>query len=140
MATQPLRHLLAGSALAALAACAAVLGGNDRMIDDGQAFSMRPGERMLLTDHSQLRYLRLVADSRCPPGVQCIRAGDAEVAFQWTPPDGTTQDFSLKTPPPAQPQSRELGTRRLTLQTLARGAAPQAQLRIELVDGSAASP
>lgn len=104
------------------------------MIDDEQSFSMNPGEHVMLADHSQLRYVRLVADSRCPPGVQCIRAGDAEIALQWVPQAGAAQDFGLKTPAPAQPQSRGLGTRRLTLLSLARGEAPQAQLQIERID------
>lgn len=126
--------LLAGGALAALSACSTVVGGSGRMIADGQPFSMAPGARVMLADRSQLRYLRLVADSRCPPGVQCIRAGDAEVALQWTAPGGALQEFSLKTPAPAQAQARDLGARRLTLVALARGDAPRAQLRIDAID------
>ncbi|MFS8063552.1 MAG: hypothetical protein ACMG5Z_03090 [Luteimonas sp.] len=94
---------------------------------------MRPAESVTFADHSQLRYVRLVADSRCPPDVQCIRAGDAEIALQWTPATGITQDFSLKTPP-EQPYSRDLGALRLTLLSLDRGEAPQAQFRIEHID------
>ena len=103
------------------------------MIEDGQSFSMGPAESVTLADHSQLRYVRLVADSRCPPDVQCIRAGDAEIALQWTPATGATQDFSLKTPP-EQPHSRDLDRRRLTLLSLDRGDAPQAQLRIDRIN------
>jgi len=117
----------------ALTACATATGSSARMIGDGQSFSMRPAESVILADHSQLRYVRLVADSRCRPDVQCIRAGDAEIALQWTPAAGTTQDFSLKTPP-EQPHSRDLGARRLTLLSLDRGEAPQAQFRIEHID------
>ena len=124
-----IRYLLVASTLA-LAACASVAGGDVRLIEDGQSFSMAPAESVALADHSQLRYVRLVADSRCPPDVQCIRAGDAEIALQWTPATGATQDFRLKTPP-EQPQSRDLGARRLTLLSLGRGEAPQAQFRIE---------
>ena len=118
----------------ALASCATAAGGSARMIGDGQSFSMRPAESVTFADHSQLRYVRLVADSRCRPDVQCIRAGDAEIALQWTPATGAMQEFSLKTPPPEQPQSRDLGTRRLTLLSLDRGDAPQAQFRIEHID------
>ena len=118
----------------ALAACTTVAGGSGRVIGDGQSFSMRPAETVTLADHSQLRYVRLVADSRCRPDVQCIRAGDAEIALQWTPATGATQDFSLKTPPPEQPQSRDLDGRRLTLLSLDRGEAPQAQFRIDRID------
>ena len=128
-----IRHLLVASMLA-LAACATAVGGDDRMIEDGQSFSIRPAEGVTLADHSHLRYVRLVADSRCRPDVQCIRAGDAEIALQWTPATGAMQDFSLKTPPPEQPQSRDLGARRLTLLSLDRGEAPEAQFRIEHID------
>ena len=123
--------LFAGSL--ALAACATAAGGSARMITDGQSFSMQPAETVTLADHSQLRYLRLVADSRCPPDVQCIRAGDAEIALQWTPVASAARDFSLKTPP-VQPYSHDLGTRRLTLVSLGRGEAPQAQFRIDHID------
>jgi hypothetical protein len=117
----------------ALASCATTAGGSARMIGDGQTFSMRPAESVTFADHSQLRYVRLVADSRCRPDVQCIRAGDAEIALQWTPATGAAQDFSLKTPP-EQPHSRDLGARRLTLVSLGRGEAPEAQFSIESID------
>ena len=132
MRTLNIRGFLAVSMLA-LAACATPTGGSARVIGDGQSFSMRPAESVTFADHSQLRYMRLVADSRCRPDVQCIRAGDAEIALQWTPATGATQDFSLKTPP-EQPHSRDLGARRLTLVSLDRGEAPQAQFRIEHID------
>jgi hypothetical protein len=133
MSMQHIRGFLAVGTLA-LVACATTAGGNVRMIGDGQSFSMRPAESVTFADHSQLRYVGLVADSRCRPDVQCIRAGDAEIALQWTPATGAMQDFSLKTPPPVQPQSRDLGARRLTLLSLDRGEAPQAQFRIESID------
>ena len=127
-----IRGFLVVSTLA-LAACATAPGGSARVIGDGQSFSMRPAESVTLADHSQLRYVRLVADSRCRPDVQCIRAGDAEIALQWTPAADAAQDFSLKTPP-EQPYSRDLDARRLTLLSLDRGEAPQAQFRIEHID------
>jgi len=132
MPKRHVRYLLAASTLA-LAACATVAGGGVRMIEDGQSFSMAPAQGVTLADHSQLRYVRLVADSRCPPDVQCIRAGDAEIAMQWTPATGSSQDFSLKTPP-EQPQSRDLGARRLSLLSLGRGDAPQAQFRVDRIN------
>jgi hypothetical protein len=132
MSTMNIRGFLVLATLT-LVACATTAGGSARMIEDGQSFSMRPAETVIFADHSQLRYVRLVADSRCRPDVQCIRAGDAEIALQWTPAAGTTQDFSLKTPP-EQPHSRDLGARRLTLLSLDRGEAPQAQFRIEHID------
>jgi hypothetical protein len=132
MSMPNIRGFLVAGTLA-LTACATAAGGGARMIGDGQSFSMRPAESVTFADHSQLRYVRLVADSRCRPDVQCIRAGDAEIALQWTPATGAAQDFSLKTPP-EQPHSRDLGARRLTLVSLARGEAPGAQFSIESID------
>ena len=102
-------------------------GGN--VINDGQDFSMVPGGQVNLQDHSTLRYVRIVNDSRCPPGVQCIWAGDAEVAFTWVPASGPLQSFSLHTG--KDPKSQAIGARRLTLAALARGASPQAELRVD---------
>ncbi|WP_159017671.1 hypothetical protein [Cognatiluteimonas profundi] len=99
------------------------------MIEDGQSFAMHPGESVTLADNSALRYLRVVNDSRCPPGVQCIWAGDAEVAFEWKPAGGGMTAFSLHTGKGAKQQV--LGERTLVLVSLARGDAPEAQLRIE---------
>ena len=126
------RPALTAGVLATLAACTMVsaTGGNGgRMIDDGQEFAMHPGEQVTLGDHSTLRYMRVANDSRCPPGVKCIWAGDAEVAFQWTATNAVAQDFSLHTG--KDPKLQILGERRLTLLSLVRGDAPEAQLRIE---------
>lgn len=132
-----LRPVLTAGMLAALAACATVAassgntsaGNGGRMIDDAQEFSLHVGEQVTLADHSTLRYLRVVNDSRCPPGVQCIWAGDAEVAFEWMGAAAATQAFSLHTG--KEPRMQMIGERRLTLLSLARGDMPEAQLRIE---------
>ena len=100
------------------------------MVNDGQEFSIHPGEQVTLADHGNLRYVRVVNDSRCPPGVKCIWAGDGEVAFEWTPVTGTMQAFSLHTG--KDPKQLAMGARQLTLVSLARGAAPQAQLRVDM--------
>ena len=126
------RPALAAGMFATLSACAMVSanGGNGgRMIGDGQEFAMHSGDQVTLADHSTLRYVRLVGDSRCPPDVKCIWAGDAEVAFQWTAQNATPQSFSLHTG--KDPKQQAVGERRLTLLSLARGSAPDAQLRIE---------
>lgn len=99
------------------------------MIQDGQAFTMHAGERVMFADSSALRYLHVVNDSRCPPNVQCIWAGDAEVAFEWTSGSGAVTAFSLHTG--KDPRQQVVGERRLTLTSLARGAAPDAGLRID---------
>ena len=100
-----------------------------RAIVDGTDFSMRPGDRVTLPDRSVLRYVDVVTDSRCPPEVQCVWAGDAEVAFTRTVDGATAQSFSLHTGRGAR--SEDFGGRRLTLVSLARGKGPQAELRLD---------
>src|SRR3546814_14540841 len=79
-------HPFLAVALLALAGCSSVASGNHdqrEVVADGSTFPMRPGQSATLGDHSVLRYERLVNDSRCMPDVQCIWAGDAELAFEW---------------------------------------------------------
>lgn len=131
------RPLLAPALFAVLGACATVSAHDDTSVDgvaDGSDFTMQPGTQVLLAEHGSLRYLRVLDDSRCKPDVQCIWAGDAEVAFRWTPAGGTALDFSLHTA--KAPKEQTLGARRLTLVSLSRDAAPTAVLRI----GRAATP
>ena len=126
------RPAVTAGVLATVAACTIVsaTGGNGgRVIDDGQKFAMHLGEQVTLGDHSTLRYVRVTNDSRCPPGVKCIWAGDAEVAFQWTATNAAAQAFGLHTG--TDPKQQIVGERHLTLLSLARGDAPEAQLRIE---------
>lgn len=108
---------------------AATGGTTGRMVADGESFSMQPGETVVLSDRSTLRYVNVTSDSRCPPGVQCIQAGNAVVDFQSRPAGASMQSFALNSPD--QPQSHDLGSLRVTLQSLAFGAAPQAQLKVE---------
>lgn len=125
--------LLAGGLLSMTACATQAIGGTPggRMIGDGQTFTMHAGERVTLADASALRYVRVTSDSRCPPGVQCIWAGDAEVAFEWTSGSGAVTAFSLHTG--KDPKQQVLGERRLTLVSLARGDAPDAEVRIERI-------
>lgn len=92
---------------------------------------MKPGDTTSLDDGSQLRYLRMVNDSRCVPHVQCIWEGDAELSFQWQKSGGGQETFSLHTSSRIGDKDHMLGTQRLTLLSLARGAAPEAQLHLE---------
>ncbi len=108
---------------------AANSGTSGRMIADGSAFAMQPGETVTLSDRSTLRYVNMKSDSRCPPGVQCIHAGNAVLAFESRPASGSVQAFELNSPD--QPQSRDLGSMQVTLESLAFGEKPQAQLKIE---------
>lgn len=126
-----LKRLLAGCALLPLAACTMVAAapGTSRVVEDGRQYVLHPGEQLTLADQGRVRYLRLVNDSRCAPDVQCIWAGDAEVAFEWTPARGQAQGFSLHTG--VAPRDQAVGTRRLALVSLARGPAPAATIRLD---------
>ena len=48
-------------------------------------YALRVGQSLMLADGSLLTYVRVVADSRCRPDVQCIRAGDADIKLRWKP-------------------------------------------------------
>lgn len=126
------RSILLVCGLMSMTACATqTVGGSPggRMIQDGQTFTMYAGERITFADASALRYVRVTNDSRCPPNVQCVWAGDAEVAFEWISGNGAVTAFSLHTG--KDPKQQMLGERRLTLTSLARGEAPDAELRID---------
>lgn len=90
------------------------------------------GELAALADGSRLTYLRLVNDSRCPPDVQCVWAGDAEIRLRWQPArGGSASEASLHT---SALQGRQtdvaFGPYRVHLEALERGIAPKATLRI----------
>ena len=128
------RTLLAVSTFAtalALGACAATTAGTRGGTGpaDGDTFSMVPGATVALPGEGALRYVRVVNDSRCLPDVQCIWAGDAEVAFEWRPAQGAVDAFSLHTG--KGDESHAIGRHVLVLVGLARGDAPEAQLKLE---------
>ena len=116
-----------------LAACSSVASsGGDRGGDpvaDGSTIQMTPGQAVALADASTLRYERVVNDSRCQPDVQCVWAGDAEVAFTWRSSGGGRDAFSLHTG--RGDKSHQVGDRIVTLVALGRGIAPEATVRIE---------
>ena len=123
--------LYAGFLPLLFAACSTSPAGasGQRTVQDGESFALAHGERVALPDKSTLRYVKLVNDSRCAPDVQCVWAGDAEVEFEWTDGSGSPQSFVLHTG--RGDRSKDLDGRRVTLQSLARGADPEAQLRLE---------
>lgn len=98
---------------------------------DGSTVVLGIGQSTLLADNSLLTYTRLVNDSRCAPNVQCVWAGDAEIAVQWRPAGGGTQDLRLHTNDQGGPTSARAGNRSITLVALERGIAPKASLRID---------
>ncbi len=93
------------------------------------------GAEAKLPDGSRLAYLSLVNDSRCPPNVQCIWAGNAEIRMRWTPAHGgRSKEFSLNTSPVGGRSITEtIGAYSIRIHTLARGIAPAATFEISLV-------
>lgn len=123
--------VLAALLLSACAVAPAADGNPDasvRMIADGSDFTMQPGETVMLSDRSTLRYASVESDSRCRPDVQCIHAGNAVLAFEFRPVGASAQAFALNSA--EQPKSRDLGSLRVTLESLSFDAAPRAQLEV----------
>ncbi|GAB3090053.1 hypothetical protein [Lysobacter terrae] len=121
-------RLLALSALVLLSGCATSAG-----IAPGQSFALAVGEQVVLPDASTLRYAGIANDSRCPPDVQCIRAGDADVLLDHAAGGAVTR-ITLNT---ERTPSTVLGPWRLQLLELAPGDAPRATFHI---DANGATP
>jgi hypothetical protein len=114
-----------------LAACSAAATGvrvGGPRLSDGDSFRMRPGTSVTVPGEGTLVYVKVVGDSRCKPDVQCVWAGDAEVAFEWRPTGGKADAFSLHTG--KGDKSHRVGRHVLALVALARGDAPEAQLSL----------
>lgn len=86
----------------------------------GQRISLLPGQSARLADGSQLHFSGVVSDSRCPLDVQCIWAGDAELALQWRRVGASPIAITLHTNPSVGPDHAQLGDGRLVLLELAR--------------------
>lgn len=97
-----------------------------------RTLTLSPGESTQLDDGSHLAYLKLLNDSRCPPNVQCIWAGNAEIQMRWTPADGGTEKaFTLNTSPVGgKPVSAQLGAFEVRIQLLERGSTPAATFEL----------
>jgi len=94
----------------------------------GEPIQMAPDQRVSLPDGATLRYVAVAADSRCPPGVQCIRAGDADVAFEVTDTAQAPRQLTINTNPPA---SARIGPWQVRLLALTVGDSPKATVRID---------
>ena len=110
----------------AMSGCAT--GANESIYTPGEAVTLQPGGQIVLPDDSRLRYVEVGADSRCPPDVQCIRAGDADVLFEFTVASGQARTLTLNTP--KRPSTAVDGWR-VTLMKLGFGQSPPATLRVE---------
>lgn len=94
----------------------------------GGSVTLQPGGVLDLPDEAQLRYVEVIADSRCPPGVQCIRAGEAEVRFELRTGPGAAQSLVLDT---VGRRSAALAGWRVELEKLDFGPAPAATIRVQ---------
>ena len=115
--------MLAAGALTMLNGCAAAGG-----IAPGQEFSLEVGERAVLPDTSPLHYGGISNDSRCPPDVTCIRAGDADVLFNHLPKGGKAHRVVLNT---ERATTAQVAGWSLQLRALAAGDKPRVTLRLE---------
>jgi hypothetical protein len=117
-------RLTALATLALLTGCATT-----GAVTTGSDFMLAAGEQVALPDASRLHYIGIANDSRCPPDVTCIRAGDADVLFDRAVPGSAPSRITLNT---ERTRSAALGTWQLQLIDLAaRGNPPSVTLRIQ---------
>jgi len=118
------------SGILAMTACAHA--GQDpaasKAVTPGQSFALARGESASLPDRSRLRFVAISADSRCPPKVQCVWAGDAVLEFEWTGADGAKSALSFNTVGDAR---KSAGGWRIEVQGLDFAAPPNATLKID---------
>ncbi|GAB3357952.1 hypothetical protein [Lysobacter tyrosinilyticus] len=93
-----------------------------------QDIALTVNQQVTLPDATTLRYVGIANDSRCPPKVQCVRAGDADVLFDYADKGAPASRVTLNT---ERILSTHIGAWRLQLVALAPGANPQVTVRIE---------
>jgi hypothetical protein len=98
-----------------------------RTIASGTSMSLRQGETVRLPDDATLKYVAVTQDSRCPPNVQCIRAGDADIAFEFAG-GATARAVTLNLP---ESPTASMGAWRLTVESLEFGQMPPVTVRID---------
>ena len=98
-----------------------------RTIASGTSMSLRQGETVRLPDDATLKYVAVTQDSRCPPNVQCIRAGDADIAFEFAG-GATAARVTLNLP---ESPTASVGAWRLTVESLEFGQMPPVTVRID---------
>jgi hypothetical protein len=121
------RAVTLGSALLAMTALAGCTSAPLRMAN-GTPTVMAPGQQAVLPDQSTLTYVTVAADSRCPPKVQCIRAGDADVVFEHQPTGRDARRFTLNLP---EAPGAPVGAFTLRILALEFGEHPKATVQID---------
>ena len=95
----------------------------------GQVFSIEVGESVdVIGEGLTVVYRELLADSRCPIGVQCIAAGDASIALDVTKEDSPPATLVLHTDD--EPSAGAYLDYTVELVQLDRGPAPVARLKV----------
>lgn len=118
MRNSPMPRLLASFAITALLCACAVRPDAGILAPDGATIDLGPGQIARLSNGGAIRYVRLVNDSRCPPDVQCVWAGDAVVALHWAPATGTSRELQLHLNAAAGSNHADLDGRRVALAAL----------------------
>ena len=78
-------------------------------VEQGQDFSLRVGESAQTPDGAlRIGFDGVTADSRCPKGEQCIRAGDATARVWFQQGSGPKETRELRTAPEAAQSARVL--------------------------------
>lgn len=80
---------------------------------------------------AHLRYVEVLADSRCPPGARCIRAGEARVRFGLDTGRGEADPLVLTIPGES---ARTLAGWRIELLELDFGDRPAATVRVRAAE------
>lgn len=92
-------------ALLGLPACRPGSSGTD--IELGTPFSLSVGEtRSISSQRLKVQLSRVVADSRCPEGVTCVRAGEAILSFRLTLAGKSQPEVLLGLPPDSVPDQQ----------------------------------
>ena len=99
-----------------------------RTVALGETFSVKVGESASVAGAGlSVTFTALVSDSRCPPGVQCIQAGNAVITVALARTGSAPVTLTLGTD---GPKSARSGNRSVELVTVSRGQAPIAQLKV----------
>lgn len=71
-------------------------GSSSRGVLLGETFTLEEGASVQLgTVDATVRFVEVLADSRCPLGVDCVWAGEVKILLEFTPGDGDPVSFEL---------------------------------------------
>ena len=99
-----------------------------RTIAAGTPASLHLGETVKLPDGATLKFVSVPQDSRCPPNAQCIRAGDADLLFDFATGGALATHVTPNLP---EAPAKDMGAWRLTVTALEFDSAPDVTLRID---------